>query len=388
MKILKALKFVLIVGVVAIASAGISYLMLRWFHGSWDTGVPVLDGLSRMISTASKIGDQITPMLTHKWVLPVILGILLAAGIAGIFINRRAWSILIIASFCSLGIAHLCHVADKYTASYIAVGVGLLPLIVYAVIMRRQAATPPDVRQPRDAIFLAIVVIVAVVFRFYHLDIKPAGIINEAAGNAYMMRHYVNGSADLWHDHWASPVPLSWNGNAGVAMCVGFFKLFGLTPLAYKFVPAFSGVLSVVALFFMTRFLFGGRAAFLASFFLATSPWHTFFCRANVPQLSMAILQSILTYYVLFHAFKRRSYVLFALFGMLTGISVYVYAPGKITGAGAGILTAVLLVRALIRDHSLPNIARHATFMLICCVTLAVTVIPYVRWGMKDRTYF
>ena len=249
MKISRAVKSGCVVVLVTVVAALVSYLMLRWFHNSWETGVPVLDNLSLMVSSASKIGAQITPLFTPKWVVPVIVVVLLAVGIAGVVINRGGWTILIILIFCALGIAHLCHVAGKFTMSYIAVGAGLLPLIVHAVLLRRQATARPDIRQPRDAIFLVIVVLVAVVFRFHHLDIKPAGIINEAAGNAYLMRHYVTGEMDLWHDHWSNPKPLSCNGNAGVAVCVLFFKLFSLTPLTYKFVPAFSGVLSVVALF-------------------------------------------------------------------------------------------------------------------------------------------
>ena len=89
-----------------------------------------------------------------------------------------------------------------------------------------------------------------------------------------------------------------------------------------------------------------------------------------------------------FLCFQASLLCAFALLGVLTGISVYVYAPAKITCVGAAILTAVLLTRALIRDHGLANIARHATFMLICCATLAVTVIPYVKWGQRDPSYY
>jgi hypothetical protein len=379
--------FCLIVIISGIACI-VTYLMLHWFHTSWDTGVPVLDAFTPLISFIVAIGSRLPAMLSLKWVVPSMLGVFLIVGSLGAVLHRRCPSFLIILSFCVLVLAFLFLAAGKYAGCYITLGAALLPLLIHAFLVRRQPTPRVDRKESRDAVFFAIVLCVAVIFRFYHLDVKPVGILNESAGNAYMMRHYVTGSQSLFHDHWQRNTPMSWNGNVAVAACVLTFKLFGVSPLAYKFVPAFSAVIAVVALFFLTRYLFGGRTAFLASLFLATSVWNTFSSRDNIPQLSLAISQSILTYLVLVYAFKKRSYLLFALLGVLTGLSVYVYAPGKATCIGAALFAASFLLGALIKDHRLRNVLRHAAFMLICCAAFSVTVSSYVRWGLDNRAYF
>ena len=373
---------------IAMASLFVSHGLLSWFNVSWETGVPVLDGLSFAVSAASDFGARLLQVLDLKWMVPTILGAFLVVGILGIFVNRGGSVFLVILSFCVLAVAYMLLASGKITWCYAALGTALLPLIAQAIVTRRQVPTALDRRQPRDLIFLAILLFVAIVFRFYHLDVLPGGILNEAAGNAYLMRGYVTDDKDIFHDHWNNQRPVSWNGNLAVALCVLSFKLYGLTPLAYKFVPALFAVFAVVSLFFLTRFLFGGRAAFLAAFFLATSTWNTFSTRSTVPQLSIAICQSILTYLALLYAFKNRSYLLFGLLGILTGLSVYVYAPGKTTAIGAGLFAAILFVRALVKDHHWTNILRHLVFALVCCATLAFTITPYLRWGDRDPAYY
>jgi len=387
-KILRWIKSACLVLLIAIVSLFVAHGLLSWFNLSWETRVPVLDGLSFAITAASDLGARLLQVLDLKWTVPIILGAFLVVGILGIFVNRGGSVFLIILGFCVLAVAYMLLAAGKTTWCYVALGTAVLPLIAQAIVTRRQVPVPLDKRQPRDLIFLAILLFVAIVFRFYHLDVKPAGILNEAAGNAYLMRGYITDYKDIFNDHWNNSKPMSWNGNLAVALCVLSFKLYGLTPLAYKFVPASFAVAAVVSLFFLTRFLFGGRAAFLAAFFLATSTWNTFSTRNTVPQLSVAICQSILTYLTLLYAFKKRSYLLFGLFGILTGLSVYVYAPGKVTGIGAGLFAAVLFVRALVKNHHWTNIVRHLVFAVICCATLAFTITPYVKWGLKEKAYF
>jgi hypothetical protein len=387
-KILRWIKSACLVLLIAILTLLVSHWLLSWFNQSWETRVPVLDGISFFISAASDLGARLLQLLDLKWTVPIVLGAFLVVGVLGIFVNRGGSVFLIILSFCVLAVAYMFLAAGKVTWCYIALGAALLPLITQAIATWRQPPVSVDRRQPRDLIFLAIVLFVAIVFRFYQLDIKPAGILNEAAGNAYLMRGYMTEYNEVFNDHWNKSKPLSWNGNLAVALCVLSFKLYGLTPLAYKFVPAFFAVVAVVALFFLTRLLFGGRAALLAAFFLATSTWNTFSTRNTVPQLSIAICQSVLTYLTLIYAFKKRSYILFAVLGVLTGLSVYVYAPGKVTGIGAGLFTAALFIRALVKDHHWTNIVRHLVFALICCATLAFTVTPYVKWGLKEKAYF
>ena len=79
------------------------------------------------------------------------------------------------------------------------------------LLVRWQGTSRVDRKTGRDAVFFAIVLCVVVIFRFYHLDVKPLEMLNEAASNAYMMRHYVADAKLLFQDHWQLMTPISWN---------------------------------------------------------------------------------------------------------------------------------------------------------------------------------
>lgn len=52
------------------------------------------------------------------------------------------------------------------------VGTTLIPLLGYALLVRRQGISCVDRKKGRDAVFFAIVLCVVVIFRFYHLEVK------------------------------------------------------------------------------------------------------------------------------------------------------------------------------------------------------------------------
>ncbi len=242
-------------------------------------------------------------------------------------------------------------------------------------------------RRSVQLVLLFLVVAVAIFFRFYHLDALPPGIIDESAGNAMGMKDYVTGEKDVLKDHFTGSKPLGWNTNAAIILCVYWFKHFGMNPLTYRTVSAFAGVLAIVAIYLFGRILVGRRAALLASFFMAISPWHTFYCRNHWPHIALAILHSVLSYYVLWFAFKKRSFLLFGLLGFLAGVSVYLYATAKVVPVGIAIIGAVFLVSALLEKRSAWNTVRHVMLVIVAAGVLGATLVPYLRWVQNDSNY-
>ena len=202
------------------------------------------------------------------------------------------------------------------------------------------------------------------------------------------MKQYVFGDKNVLLDHINYNKPLSWVGNFAAILCVYFFKLFGFTPLTLRFLPATAGVVSILAVFFLCKKLFGSRPALLAAFFMTVLPWHIFFSRVNSPQPSLTVMHSIITYIVLLTAFKRQNTFIFAILGFCMGLSMYVYEPGKFTLVGAGSITILFILLNLIKDHTPQAIIKHSIYALFIAVFFGITIIPYVRWGLNERSYF
>jgi hypothetical protein len=61
-----------------------SYALLKWFHSSWDTGIPVLDLLTPLVTAAALIGKQCKLLLEQPRFGALVLAAALLAGFAGL----------------------------------------------------------------------------------------------------------------------------------------------------------------------------------------------------------------------------------------------------------------------------------------------------------------
>lgn len=137
-------------------------------------------------------------------------------------------------------------------------------------------------------IFLAFVVIIAFVLRFYQLGVNPPSLTwDEAAWgyNAYALG--IDGRDEfgrfLPHDYLESFGDFKPPMYAYLAILP--VKIFGLTPFATRFPSALFGVLTVFVTYFLVKQLFPKSPrkewyGLAASFILAISPWHIMLSRA------------------------------------------------------------------------------------------------------------
>ncbi len=365
---------------------GAAYGFLAACHESWDSGEPVLHVLTPLMTGWVWIGNQVALPSAPKALYTLALGAIMLPLLIGLIQQRKPGRIL-----TAMWLALACTVMVMLGWRRL----DLLPLLaglllassLLVLIFDRHADAPPTPAIQTPWVWVLIITLLAVVVRFYHLDILPPGINDEEAGFAYQMRHYLDGREQVLRDHWQNDRPLSWLGNAAVMVCVGFFKLYAFTPLAFRFAGAVPGVLTVLLVYALAAHGFGRRVGFLSAFFMAVSPWLAFYSRINYPHCSLAVMQSVATFAVAVWAVERRSYLLFALLGVLMGASAYVYETGKITVLGAGAATAWLCLRDLIAKDRPLRFWTSARLAATAAVFLAVTLVPYAHWAQTDPAY-
>jgi len=138
-----------------------------------------------------------------------------------------------------------------------------------------------------NIIFL-LIILVSVLLRFYQLGSNPPSLTWDEASIGYNAYSILKTGAD----EYGNKFPLSirsfddYKPPLYVYLDIVPIFLFGLNELAVRFPAAIFGVLSVIAVYFLTKeitFLFGEKKqiiSLIAAFFFAISPWHLQFSRA------------------------------------------------------------------------------------------------------------
>lgn len=371
--------------IVASAIALLAFLSLPWLHSSWDTDLPVLGFLSPVVSAASALGEALSPLFRQPPAISLLSFAALAALLPDWSGRARLLPAFLAASMLVLGQHWLA--AESFAAYYGLLLVGLCLALVWQLLLAPRDGAH-GVAPASGGWWCAAILLLAFVFRFYGLDTNPPGINDEMAHLALDLRNYVNGRESALADFVLGQKPLSWLGNVAGLFSVFYLKALGFTPLALRLLSATTGVLSVGALFLLGRRLFGTRVALLASFLLATSPWHAFFTRSNYPHYGLPTLHGILSFHLLLIALEKRRLAYFGLLGALLGLAVYLYEPGKFILVSVGACGLIAFVRDGIRDRSRRNLLALAGCAALLAGTASLTVVPHLRAGLYDRTYF
>lgn len=191
-------------------------------------------------------------------------------------------------------------------------------------------------------IFLLVVIIaIASFFRLTQLESFPPGLYPDVAINGNQA--YEEPGKIFYEEN---------NGREGLFMnliAISFY-FFGVSISSLKAVSAFFGILTVVGLYFLTRELFKFESeqkaniiALLATFFLATSFWHTAFSRIGF----RAILVPFVLVWALFFLFKaietnKIRYYIFS--GIFWGLGFHTYIAYRVAPL---ILITVLAIKFL-----------------------------------------
>ncbi len=175
-------------------------------------------------------------------------------------------------------------------------------------------------------IFLIVIILIAVFFRFWQITNTPPGVYPDEA---------INGNdalSSLQTHHFKLFYPEN-NGREGLFIWLISlsFLIFKPSIWAFRIVPAFFGVLTVLGLYFLTKELFFNYkkwqteiVALLSSFFLAISFWHTNFSRIGFRAILVPLF-IVFGFYFLFRGFRLKKYYLFIISGIFLGLGFYTY---------------------------------------------------------------
>ncbi len=200
-------------------------------------------------------------------------------------------------------------------------------------------------------IVFLLIIILATFLRFYKLDqIPPSLSWDEVAVgyNAYTI-------ANKGKDEWGKTLPFyfkSFEENKhpiDIYLTAIPIKLFGLSDYATRSSAAFFGILNVILIFFLGKFIFkNSYIGLLSALFLAISPYDIHFSRFN-HEFNFAIFFFMLGLLLFFNAIEGKKKLL--PFSILSfGITFISYNSAKIVVPLTIFLLGVLYFKQLIRS--------------------------------------
>ena len=166
---------------------------------------------------------------------------------------------------------------------------------------------------------LSALFIFALVLRFYKFGEVPVGLNRDEASIGYTAYSILT----TGKDEYGKSFPLSfksfgdWKLPLYSYLTIPFIKLFGLSDFSVRLPSALAGILTVIAIYFLTRELLSDSlsqylsilVSLIASFLLAISPWHIHFSRAAY-EANIALFLTVLGVYFFIKSFKNSKFLL------------------------------------------------------------------------------
>jgi 4-amino-4-deoxy-L-arabinose transferase-like glycosyltransferase len=172
-----------------------------------------------------------------------------------------------------------------------------------------------------------LILILAIFLRVYQIDRIPPGIfVDETNGALEALRILMGNHASPFATGWYEVPNLTFYYMAVI------IKIFGANLVGLKAISLIPAILSVVAVFYLGRLLFGPSAGLSTMLFMAVSRWHLTMSRWGWVEL-MPPLFLILSLYFLIRAFKSRRAIEFVVGGILCGLMLYTYLSARLAVA-------------------------------------------------------
>ena len=196
----------------------------------------------------------------------------------------------------------------------------------------------------KAAVLLIAIIGLAAFLRMYRLDTFPPGLYpDEAANTTDAIRAANTGHYLAFYSNN--------NGREGLFMnlIALSFKAFGTNIVTLRMVSATVGTLTVVAMYFLGKSMFGRKAGLIASFLVAVSYWHLNFSRISFRAIQVPLILAASFTFLVF-AYKkaaqfisehqkpdlsiiRASQALFVLAGLVFGIGFHTYIAFRVAPA-------------------------------------------------------
>lgn len=145
-------------------------------------------------------------------------------------------------------------------------------------------------------ITLVIIVLLGSVLRLYRLGGVPVGLHRDEAFLGYNAYSILKTGKEMTGE--VMPIHLRsflYSPAGYTYAAIPSVAFFGLTPFSVRLPSAIAGILTIVAVYFLTQKLFK-HIAYLSAFFLAISPWHINLSRTATENTIVVLLLTIAFY--------------------------------------------------------------------------------------------
>lgn len=174
---------------------------------------------------------------------------------------------------------------------------------------------------------LVSIFVLAVVLRFYKIDVNPPGLYWDEAVFGYDAYSVLQ----TGKDHHGHSFPLffesfgDWKLPGYHYLLIPSINILGLNELAVRFPSAFLGTLTVVVFFFLVKKITANfNLAIFTAFFLAISPWHIQFSRGGFESTAgLFFVMSGVLFFIL--ALEKKKIYFWLLSFVLLVFSMYTY---------------------------------------------------------------
>jgi len=216
-----------------------------------------------------------------------------------------------------------------------------------------------------------IILIAASFFRLWQINNIPAGLFPDEAANGLDILLIFTGEHSPFFERGLGREALFFYLQA-VSVA-----LFGIGVWQLHLVSALIGIATVLATYFLAKKLFNERVAFFASFFLATSTWHTTLSRTGFRAILVPLMASLFFYFA-YSVIKEKSNKKRNLFAILAGLSLglgfYTYISFR---AMLVIILALMMIITLFRRELFQKFWREIIVGLISMVLILTPLIVY-----------
>ena len=219
-----------------------------------------------------------------------------------------------------------------------------------------------------EAAAVALILLLALFLRTYHFTSIPPGIYVDETNGALDALRILEGNS-------VSPFGTGWYGtpNGYIYYMAGMFKLLGANWTSLKLISLIPALLTVLAIYFLGRLVFGPVAGMSAMLLMASSRWHLSMSRWGWNETAPPLFQILATFFLI-RGLRDRRAMDYVLSGLLMGLSIYTYLSARL--AAATLLLYILLWVLTDRSGVVASLRRSWMGFVLFGVATLVTVAP------------
>ncbi len=219
-----------------------------------------------------------------------------------------------------------------------------------------------------ELLLFSLILLLALGVRIYRLDEIPPALYVDETNAAVDALYLLEGRQD-------SPFATGWyeTPNGYIYYLAGLFKLFGANYWTLKAASLIPALLTIPAVFFLGRYLYGSLAGLAAMYLLAISRWHMTLSRWGWNELMPPLFQTVATF-LLIRGLRERRALDYAAGGLISGLMIYTYLSSRL----ALLTLALFALYWLLADPDGPVVAlnRHAVGLLLFALAALVAMAP------------